>query len=100
MWELWPTILFWTVILISLALSVMGVVRRRFAWLAVATVCTVPFAVYLAAFTGLGALGLITPLLLVGASTAVYHHHIGVAWSLLAPFFGVIGWLAIAVMSQ
>ncbi len=98
--QLWPTILFWTGILVSLALSVMGIVRRRPAWLVVASVVAVPLALYLAAFTGLGWLGLIVPLLLAGASIAIYYHHTGVAWSLLAPFLGVSGWLAIAVMSQ
>ena len=100
MWVLWPTILFWTGILVSLALSVMGLVRRRPAWLVVATVVAVPFALYLAAFTLLGWLGLIVPLLLVGASIAIYYQRTGAAWFLLAPFFGVSGWLAIAVMSQ
>ncbi len=78
----------------------MGIVRRRPAWLVVATVVAVPFSLYLAAFTGLGWLGLIIPLLLAGASIAIYYHRTGVAWSLLAPFFGAIGWLIIGVMSQ
>ena len=100
MWELGPTILFWILILVTVALSIMGIVRRRLAWLVVATVVAVPFGLYLAAFTGLGWLGLIFPLLFAGASTAIYHHRTEVAWSLLAPFFGVIGWLIIAVVSQ
>ena len=100
MWELWPTILFWILILVTVALSIMGIVRRRPAWLVVATVAAVPFGLYLAAFTWLGWLGLIIPLLLAGASTAIYYRRTEVAWFLLAPFFGVIGWLIVAVVSQ
>ena len=100
MWALWPTILFWILILVSVALSIMGIVRRRPAWLVVATVVAAPFGLYLATFTWLGWLGLIFPLLLAGASIAIYFHRTAVAWSLLAPFFGVIGWLLTAVMSQ
>ncbi len=42
MLELWPVILFgWPAILVALALSVMGVVRRRPKWLVVAAIVVV-----------------------------------------------------------
>jgi hypothetical protein len=47
-----------------------------------------------------GWLGLSIPLLLAGAGISIRHRHTRVAWFLLAPFVGVSGWLAIAVMSQ
>ena len=101
MLELWPVILFgWPAILVALALSVMGVVRKRPKLLVVAAIVVVPFSLYLAGSPGVGWRGLIIPLLLSGASISIYHHHTRVAWFLLAPFLGVSGWLAIAVMSQ
>ncbi len=100
MLELWPILFGWPDILAALALSVMGIVRRRPAWLVVAAIVAVPFSLYLAGSAEFGWLWLIFPLLLLGASIAIYCHHTRTAWSLLAPFVGVSGWLAIAVMSQ
>ena len=101
MLEMWPAILFgWPAILISLALSVMGIVRKRPGWLVVAAIIALPFSLYLSGSPVFGWLGLGIPLLLPGASIAIYYGQTIVAWSLLAPFAGVSGWLAIAVMSQ
>ena len=100
MLELWPILLGWPAILVSLGLSGIGIVRRRPAWLVVATIVVVPFFLYLAISPWFGWLWLIIPFLLSGASIAIYYHHTRTAWSLLAPFVGVSGWLAIAVMSQ
>ncbi len=100
MLTLWPILLGWPAILVSLALSVIGIVRRRSAWLVVAAIVVVPFSLYLAGSPRFSWLGLIIPLLLSGASIAIYYDHTRVAWSLLAPFVGVSGWLAIGVMSQ
>ena len=101
MLEMWPAILFgWPAIMVAIALSVMGIVRRRARWLVVAAVVTLPFSLYLSGSPAFGWLGLSIPLLLPAASIAIYHHHAKVAWFLLAPFVGVSGWLAIAVMSQ
>jgi hypothetical protein len=101
MLEMWPAILFgWPAILVALVLSVIGIVRRRARWLVVAAVIVLPFSLYLAGSPVFGWLGLSIPLLLPAASIAIYHHHTKVAWFLLAPFVGVSGWLAIAVMSQ
>ncbi len=101
MLEMWPAILFgWPAIMVALGLSVMGIVRRRARWLVVAAVVTLPFSLYLSGSPAFGWLGLSIPLLLPAASIATYHHHTKLAWFLLAPFVGVSGWLAIAVMSQ
>ena len=58
------------------------------------------FSLYLAISPWFGWLWLIIPFLLSGGSIAIYYHHTRTAWSLLAPFVGVSGWLAIAVMSR
>ena len=101
MLEAWPAIVFgWPAILVSIALSAMGIVRRKPKWLVVAAFIALPFSLYLAGSPLFGWLGLTIPLLLVGASIASYHERPRVAWSLLAPFVGISGWLAILVISE
>lgn len=101
MLEIWPAIVFgWPGILVSIALSVMGIVRGRPKWLFAAAIIALPFSLYLAGSPLFGWLGLSIPLLLAGAGISIRHRHTRVAWFLLAPFVGVSGWLAIAVMSQ
>jgi hypothetical protein len=99
--DMWPAIVFgWPAIVLSIALSVMAIVRGRPRWLVVAAIVALPFSLYLAGSPLFGWLGLTIPLLLVGASVASYYERPKVAWSLLAPFVGVFGWLAIAVISE
>ena len=98
--ELWPILLGWPAITVALALSAAGILRRQPGWLFVAAVLAVPFALFTATIPWFGWLGMATPLLLAGASIAIRHHHPGIAWSLLAPFAGLSGWLAIAVMTE
>jgi hypothetical protein len=101
MLEAWPAIVFgWPAILASIALSIMGIVRRRPKWLVVAAIVALPFSLYLAGSPAFGWLGLSIPLLLAGASVASRYDQPIVAWSLLAPFVGVSGWLAIVVMTE
>jgi len=68
--------------------------------LAVAAIVALPFSFYLAGSPVYGWLGLILPLSLIGTAIASYHHYTKIAWSLLAPFVGISGWLAILVLSQ
>ncbi len=101
MLQMWPAILFgWPAILVSIALSIMGIVRGRPKWLVVAAFVALPFSLYLAGSPAFGWLGLSIPLLLAGASVASRYDQPMVAWSLLAPFVGVSGWLAIVVMTE
>lgn len=101
MLEIWPAIVFgWPAILLSITLSVMGIVRRRPKWLVVVAIIALPFSLYLAGSPLFGWLGLTIPLFLAGASISIRYRQTGVAWFLLAPFVGVSGWLAVAVMSQ
>ncbi len=99
--EAWPAIVFgWPAIVASIALSAMGIVRRRPKWLVVAAIVALPFSLYLAGTPAFGWLGLSIPLFLAGASVASRYNHPKVAWSLLVPYVGGIGWLAIVVMSE
>jgi hypothetical protein len=96
--ELWPILLGWPAILTSIGLSVMGIVRRSPAWLVVAACLATPFALYLAASPRFGWFELIIPVLLIGASFAIYRQHTGLAWLLVVSMAGVCGWLAIVLM--
>ena len=99
--EMWPAIVFGLpAILASIGLAAMGIMRRRPKWLVVAAILALPFSFYLAGSPFFGWLGLSIPLLLAGAGISIHHHRTNVAWLLLAPFVGVSGWLAIAVMSE
>ena len=101
MLEAWPAIVFgWPAILASISLSAMGIVRKRPKWLVVAAIVALPFSLYLAGSPAFRWFGLAMPLLLVGAGIASYYDKARVAWTLLAPFVGVSGWLAIVVMSE
>ncbi len=99
--ELSPVILFgWPAILVALALSVMGVVRRRSKWLVVAAIVIIPLSLYLAGTPRFSWIALVFPLLLIGASIAVRRSHLWLAWTLFVPFVGFFGWLAVIVLSE
>ncbi len=101
MLEAWPAIVFgWPAILASITLSTIGIVRKRPNWLVVAVIVALPFSLYLAGSPAFRWFGVAIPFLLVGAGIASYYDKTRVAWTLLAPFVGVSGWLAIVVMTE
>ena len=101
MLQMWPAIVFgWPAILLSIALSAVGIVRKRPKWLVVAAIVALPFSLYLVGSPAFRWFGLAVPFLLVGAGIASYYGKTRVAWTLLAPFVGVSGWLAIVVMTE
>jgi len=100
MLELWPILFGWPAIVIALALSVMGIVRRRPKWLVVGTIVVVPSFLYFAGTPRFWWIALVMPVLLIGASIAVRRSHIWLAWTLFVPFAGFFGWLAVIVMSE
>ena len=100
MMELWPILLGWPAILVSLVLSVVGIVRRSPAWLIISAIVVVPLAFYLFGTPRFWWAGLLCPVLLVGASIAIRRSRPGLAWSLFVPFVGFFGWLAVIVMSD
>ena len=100
MLTLWPILLGWPAILVSLALSVMGIVLGRSAWLIVAAIIVVPFSLYLFGTPRFVWIALLLPVLLFGASIAIRRSLPLLAWSLFIPFVGFFGWLALIVMSE
>ena len=100
MLTLWPILLGWPAILVSFALSVIGIVRRRSTWLVVAAIIVVPFSLYLFGTPRFRWIALVFPVLLFGASIAIRRSLPWLAWSLFVPFVGFFGWLAVIVMSE
>ncbi len=97
----WPAVVFgWPAIILALVLSVAGVIRKKPIWLYVAAVIVIPFTFYLFGSPRIGPAGLTIPLLLAGAGIAVRRGRYDLAWLLLAPFAGVIAWLAIIVLGE
>jgi len=100
MLSLWPILLGWPAILISIGLSVIGIVRSRSAWLIVAAIISVPFSLYLFATPRFRWIALVFPVLLFGASIAIRRSLPWLAWSFFVPFVACFGWLAVIVMSE
>ncbi len=97
---LWPALLGWPLILVSLALSVIGLVRGKSVWLVIAAIVVVPISLYLAATPRFMGIALVFPVLLLGASIAIRRSLPWLAWSLFVPFVGFFGWLAVIVLSE
>jgi hypothetical protein len=100
MLSLWPILLGWPAILVSIALSVAGIVRNRPAWLVVAAIIVVPISLYLFGTPRISWIALAFPVLLFGASMAIRRSLPWLAWLLLVPFVGFFGWLAVIVYSE
>ena len=100
MLELWPILLGWPAILVSVVLAVIGIVRKRPGWLVGSAIVVVPFALYLFATPRFRWVALVFPVLLFAASIAIRRSLPWLAWSLLVPFVGFFGWLASIVMTE
>ena len=95
----WPALVFgWPAILLAIVLSVWGIARRRPAGLYVAAVIAAPFSLYLGGTPRVGWLGLIIPVLLLGAGMAVRYRRVEIAWLLLMPVVVIVGWVASLVI--
>lgn len=99
--DAWPAILFgWPAIVVALALSVTGIVRRKPLLLLFAIILVGPISLYVTGSPRYWWLGLSVPLLLAGASIAIRFRQNTVAWSLVGPVFGIFSWLALAAITQ
>ncbi len=97
----WPAILLgWPAILVALGLAVSGIVHSKPRRPLIAIILVLPISLYLAGSPRFGWLGISIPLLLSGASIAIYCHYNKVAWFLLVPYVGTFGWLAVLLMNE
>lgn len=97
---LWPILLGWPAILVSIALSVTGIIRSKPLGLVVAAIIVIPISLYLAGTPRFGWIALLSPVLLLGVSIAIRRSLPLLAWSLFVLSAGFFGWLALIVMSE
>lgn len=91
---------FWSLILSSLIISIMGVQKRKPVWLIIGAILAVPLPLYLSMYPFFGYIGLLLPLFQLGASIAIQKKNVWLSWLLLLPIVGITCWLAIVVLTQ
>lgn len=91
---------FWSLIISSLIISVLGVLKRKQVWLIIGAILAVHLSLYLSMTPLLSYIGLLLPLFQLGASLAIQKKIAWLRWVLILPIVGITGWLAIAVLTQ
>lgn len=92
-------VLFWSSVIISLILSIVGIVRKRPTFIVGGAVLALPFIWYTSAAAS-GKLALLLILFHISAAFVLYR---GIRWLaalLLVPLAGLATWLAVLVVSQ
>jgi hypothetical protein len=90
----------WPFIILSLLVSVTGLITKHYWLLLIGAVLSIPFSYYLSGAPGFRNIVFVLPLFQVGAVFAVRAKKMFMAWLLLLPVILVIGWVAYAVLSQ
>jgi hypothetical protein len=90
----------WPTILVSLAVSVTGILKK-WQWMVMAGgVLCAPFTLYLFGFTTLHYFAFLLPFFQFGAAWAVHARRMFLAWVLMLPLVSILFILAIMVLSQ
>jgi hypothetical protein len=90
----------WPAIIVSLLVTLSGLIWKRFWLLLVAAVVFFPVSVYLSSFPAMRVLGLFLPVFQLGAAIAVRARKLPLAWVLASPVFIVSAVLAYLVLTQ
>jgi len=88
----------WPGILLSLALSFIGIARRKINLCLAGAILVFPFAYYLAGSPTFRIIGLLLPLFQFGVALAVRERRTKTAWLLLLPFLAIAGWLFVNII--
>jgi hypothetical protein len=94
------TIFGWPAIILSIAVSVAGILKKWSWMLMLGGVLCAPFAVYASGYPFFHYATLLLPLFAFGAAWAVHANRMLLAWALLLPLVSVSAILAIIVLSQ
>ena len=94
------TIFGWPAIILSLVVSIAGILKKWPWMLVLGGVLCVPFTVYLFGFTYLHFFGFLLPFFQFGAAWAVHAKRKTVAWVLLLPLVIIMGFLAFLVLAN
>ncbi len=98
--SLWPVLLFWPAVVLSILVAGLGLLKGRVSLLVVAAILVSPAALYLAAtprFRYVGLLPIVASLL---AAAATRRDYVRVGGLLIAATAGFFGWLAFLVQSE
>lgn len=79
-----PIIIFWLVTILSLVLSIIGLVKNKFWFLIIGAVLFLPFVYYFGGSPNTRII-IVLPLLQLGSAYAVYKNNKMMAWSLFSP---------------
>lgn len=97
----WPNIVVsWPAVIASLALLGYGIVTQGWKTTLAGSLIALPFLLYLFATPRFGYWAPVIVLLNFAAVYAVARGHRWLPAGLVAPFFGVVAWLVLAVLSQ
>ena len=96
---LWPILLFWPAIVVSVLVAGLGILRRRVALLVTAAVLVGPASLYLAASPRFGLVGLTPIAAYLLASAAIRRDHLKVGATLVTVTAAFFGWLALQVFA-
>ena len=98
--SLWPVLLFWPAVVLSILVAGLGLLKGRVSLLVVAAILVSPASLYLAAtprFRYVGLLPIVASLL---AAAATRRDYVIVGGLLIAATAGFFGWLAFLVQSE
>ncbi len=98
--SLWPVLLFWPAVVLSILVAGLGLLKGRVSLLVVAAILVSPASLYLAAtprFRYVGLLPIVASLL---AAAATRRDYVRVGGLLIAATAGFFGWLAFLVQSE
>lgn len=90
----------WPAIILSLLVSLIGLITKRHQYLFVAAVLLLPFAIYLMGYPSVRGWSLALPLCQIGSAFAIRNQKIVLAWSIFLLPLLAIAWLAFLVLSQ
>ena len=90
----------WPMIILSLAVSVAGILKKWSWMLVLGGVLCIPFTVYLSGFTYLHFFAFLLPFFQFGAAWVVRSRRKILPWIFLLPLFSIMFVLAIMVLSQ
>ena len=95
---LWPVLLFWPAVVLSVLAASFGLARRRPTSVLVAAVLVGPASAYLAASPGFFLWGLFPVGVYLVAAVATRRNHRKLGTALVAANAGFFGWLALSVL--
>jgi hypothetical protein len=90
----------WPAIVVTIILSVIGLVRRNYRFLVAAAILAVPFSWFLSGFPIVRSIVFLLPALMLGSAYAMHRGNEMLAWILAVPYYMSIWLLFNAVVTQ